>query len=144
MTSGLFSCFLQNSNMCGKRSLSANLGISSCSVNKLKAIFNGSNCESFWRKLIRAYITNCSCFYWMLYRFSSSGLPKSQRLIFLVIEVSRLLNNHTTHLANLSLPWSCRRSLLRGRYLYRKSSPALIARMLLSSMHIIKAFITKL
>lgn len=51
-----------------------------------------------------------------------SGLPKSHKLIFLVIDMSLLDNRHTIALVNLDLALSPMISLFKGKYLYKKSS----------------------
>lgn len=116
-TSGLLSCFLQNSKIWGTNSLRASLGISSCSVNKLNTIFKGSIWLSILRKPFRAFMTNYSWFSWILYLFWSLGFPNNHKLIFLVTEVSLFERSHTTHFVSLCFPLSWSKSLRRGKYL---------------------------
>ena len=63
-----------------------------------------------------------------------SGLPKSQRLIFRVTLVSLFPISQTTLFVSVSLALSERDSVFNGRYLYRKSKPALMARRFESCM----------
>ncbi len=57
-----------------------------------------------------------------------SGLPKSHKLIFLVIDMSLLDNRQTIALVSFDLALSPMISLFKGRYLYRKSRAFLTAR----------------
>jgi len=77
-----------------------------------------------------------------MYLFSMSGLPKSHKFIFLVIDMSLFANKQTIAFVSLDFAVYPMISLFSGRYLYKKSSAFFTAKMLVSSRQLSRALMT--